>query len=161
MKFRINKLLNPWVIFCVWGLLWVARLRLVADYYQRTYELGYYPPEADSIAIPIMGNAMMTIVLAPVFAGLLWFLLRRSPAERRTWLAWNRKRWGISLAWTVPFVAFALSVLFGLVEDIRIRLFFNVVADVCWFFFWFAVRAVVVSRIPDGVPQTSNSCQAA
>jgi len=98
MKLRAAKLLNPWLIFSAWLILWAGRLLLVPAYYQRTLELDYYPPEADSIAIPIAANGMATILFAPVFAGLLWLLLRRSPIERRMWLAWNRKRWVISLA---------------------------------------------------------------
>lgn len=156
MKFRANILLNPWLVFCVWLVLWAARLRLIPDYYQRTFELGYYPPEADTIAIPIAGNGIMTILLAPVLAVVFWLLLRRSPVERRTWLAWNRKRWIISLAWTVVFVACALSVISGLAEDIRIRLPFNALADIGWLFLWLAVRAVVVSRICDRDSQTPN-----
>lgn len=156
MKFRTNMLLNPWAIFSMWLVLWVGRLRLIPDYYQRTFELGYYPPEADTIAIPIASNGIVTIVLAPVFAGVLWLLLRRSSADRRTWLAWNRKRWIISLVWTVLFVACAVSVLSGLAEDIRIGLVFNALADIGWFFLWLAVRALVVSRISDRDSQTPN-----
>lgn len=138
-------------------MLWAGRLRLIPDYYQRTFELGYYPPEADTIAIPIAGNGIMTIILAPFFAVVLWLLLRRSPVDRRTWPAWNRKRWIVSLAWTVLFVGCALSVLSGLVEDIRIGLLLNALADVGWFFLWLAVRAVVVSRISDRASQMPNT----
>jgi hypothetical protein len=148
MKFCAKTLLNPWLIFSAWGVLWVGRLWLIPAYYQRTWELGYYPPEADSIAIPIAGNGIMTIVIAPFFAVLLWALLRRSPSDRRTWLAWDHKRWVISLVWTVVFAAFALFTLPGLREDIRAQLPINALADVVWFFLWLAVRAVVVSRIP-------------
>ena len=63
MKFRANILLNPWVILCGWLVLWAGRLRLIPDYYQRTFELDYYPPEADAIAIPIASNGIMTILL--------------------------------------------------------------------------------------------------
>jgi hypothetical protein len=148
MKFRANIILNPLMIFALWLLLWAGRLWLIAAYYQRTWERGYYPPKADTIAIPIAGNGVMTIMLAPVFAGALWLLLRRSPVERRTWLAWSRKHWVVSLVWTVPFCLFSLSVLPGFAEDVRIKLPLNAAADVGWFFFWLAVRAVVVSRIP-------------
>jgi hypothetical protein len=147
MRFNINALLNPWLIFCAWLFLWAARLRLIADYYQRTFELGYYPAEADTIAIPIASNGVMTILLAPVFALVLWLLIRRSIAERRRWFAWNRKRWILSLTWTLLFSAFALLILPGLAEDIRIRLPLNAIADVGWFLFWLAIRALVVSRI--------------
>lgn len=148
MKLHPNKLLNPWVVFAFWAVLWFGRLRLIPAYYQRTFDLGYYPPEGDTIAIPIAANGIMTIVIAPVFAIVLWLLLRRSPAERRTWFAWNRQRWVLSLIWTALFVAFALMALAGLKEDIHIKLYLNSLADVGWFFFWLAVRAVVVSRIP-------------
>lgn len=151
MKFRANIVLNPWVIFSVWLLLWAGRLWLIPAYYQRTFELGYYPPDADTIALPIASNAVMTILLAPVFAGALWLLLRHSRVERRTWFAWCRKRWVISLGWTLLFCFLSLEVLSGFAEDVRIRLPLNALADICWFILWLAVRAVVVSRIsPNG-----------
>ena len=156
MKFRTNALLNPWAIFFLWLVLWAGRLRLIPDYYQRTWERGYYRPDADSIAIPIAAEAAMTVLLAPVFAGALWLLLRRSSLERRIWFAWNRERWVISLAWTLLFSALALLILPTLAEDIRIGLPFNAVADVGWFFLWLAVRAVVVSRISDRGPRTPD-----
>ena len=148
MKLRTNTLLNPWLIFCAWLVLWAGRLWLIPAYYQRTFDLGYYPEEADSIAIPIAGSFISTIILAPIFALALWLLLRRSPVERRTWFAWERKRWIISLAWSVLFGVFAGMSLWNLREDIHVRLPFNALADVAWFFMWFAVRALVISRIP-------------
>jgi hypothetical protein len=160
MKFRANTLLNPWVIFCIWLVLWAARLRLIPDYYQRTWELGYYPPEADTIVIPIAGNVVLTILLAPVFALALWLMLRRSSFERRIWLAWHRRRWVVSLAWTLLFSSLAILTLPTLAEDIRIGLPINAVADVGWFFLWLAVRAVVVSRIPEGGLTPNEASQA-
>jgi hypothetical protein len=148
-----NRLLNPWLIFCVWLLLWVGRLWLIPRYFERTLELGYYPPEADSITIPIMANGMLTVVLGPVYAIVLWLLLRRSPIERRSWLGWNHNRPIISLAWTILFGALAALIVQQLVEDIRIGLYWNALADVGWLALWLAVRAMVVSRIRDRNPQ--------
>ena len=99
----MNFLLNPWLIFLVWPALWCARLRLVPLYFERTLALGYYPPEADSIAIPIVGNIIATYVGAPLFAIVLWFFLRRSTSQRRRWFAWCGERWGWSLLWTILF----------------------------------------------------------
>jgi hypothetical protein len=160
---RANTLLNPWLVFCAWLLLWGGRLWLIPTYYQKTWELGYYPPEADTIAIPIASNGVMTVVLAPFLALALWLLLRRPPVERRTWLAWNRQRWVISLALTVLFGFFALVTLPNLREDIHIHLPLNALADVGWFFLWFALRAVAVSRIPPREvhrPSPNNPLQA-
>src|SRR6476646_8127516 len=103
MKIRADALLKPWLIFCGGLTLWAARLWLIPFYYQKTLELGYYPPEADSIAIPVVYHAFMTIVLAPVLTLCLWLLLRRSSADRRTWFAWNRSRWVLSVLWTALF----------------------------------------------------------
>ena len=156
MKFRETILLNPWVLFCAWLLLWTSRFWLIPAYYQRTLELGYYPPESDTIVIPIAGNAIMTILLAPVFAGALWLLLRGSHQELRTWLTWNPKRWIPSLAWTLVFGALALSVIPRFVENVRIRLYLNALADIGWLVLWLGVRAVVVSRITSAGPGSQS-----
>jgi hypothetical protein len=164
MKLRANALLNPWVIFCAWAVLWAGRLWLIPVYYQKTSELGYYPPEADSIAIPVVSHAFMTVIVAPFFAAALWLLLRRSSVDRRIWCAWNRQRWVLSLMWSVLFVLFALTTLLILRDDVRARLPLNALADVCWFLLWLAVRAVVVSRIPpprSQGPAPNNLLQAA
>lgn len=159
MKFHPNKLLNPWVIFGLWVVLWLGRLWLVPAYFQRKLDLNYYPPEGDTIAIPIAGNEVMTIFVAPVFAIGLWLLLRRSESSHRSWLAWNRQRWVLSLIFSIPFVFFALLALTGLREDLQLKLYLNSLADIGWFFFWLALRAVAVSRIPSdsGVSRTKSS----
>jgi hypothetical protein len=147
MKYRANALLNPRVIFCAGVVLWAGRFWTFPAYMQRTFELGYYPPEGDTIELPMAGNAIFNLIIAPVFAMALWLLLRKSKPERRSWFSWHRERWALSSMWTVIFGVIALAALLPLGEDIRINLPFNALLDVAWFFFWLAMRGVVVSRI--------------
>jgi hypothetical protein len=139
--------LHPRFLFWLWVLLWFGRLYLVPIYYVRTQALGYYPPHADSIAIPVVGNIMFTIITAPFIAWGFRSFFRASPAQYRSWFNWCSARPVASLAWTLLFCACALFSLQSFRESIAIDLPLHAVADLCWTFFWLATRSIVVSRL--------------
>jgi hypothetical protein len=86
----IVRCLRPVFVFLFTCFLWIIRIPLVQAYYERTLHLGYYRPDADSISIPIAGEAVATFVLFPILAILLLLLLWHFP-PRCSWLAWNKK----------------------------------------------------------------------
>lgn len=51
-----NRGLHGWLIGLFVLGLWWTRFFTVPEYFQRTYELGWYPPDGDSIGIPIAGK---------------------------------------------------------------------------------------------------------
>lgn len=102
----------------------------------------------------------MTILAAPVFGLVIWLLLRDSPVERRDWLGWDREHLITSSLWTALFAVFAVITLLTLREDVKIRLPLNALADVGWLYVWFAMRAVVISRVGKD-PEANHPVQAA
>ncbi len=140
------RLSYTWLIGALFMTLWACRWFLVPRYFERTAQLGYYPPEADAIILPIVGNCFSTILLSPIWLIFLWLTLRQSPQTPR-WFAWNRSRWGWSLFWTSITIVFIYASLESMVENIRISLPVNAIADALWACAWFLLRGVVVSRL--------------
>src|SRR5438105_1541285 len=98
---------------------------LVQAYYERTLRLGYYRPDADSIAIPIAGEAVATFILFPALALCLFLILRRFPA-RCSWLAWNKAHWGWSAFWTLLFGLLIFLTAHYMLENVHLGLQRNV-----------------------------------
>lgn len=144
-KMTIHRLraLSIFILACS---LWAARMPLVQAYYERTLRLGYYPPEADSIGIPIASEAILTALLAPVLALCLWLVLRRSP-PRYTWLAWSSGHRVWSGFWTLLFGLFICQTGLFLLENLRIGLPLNALANAGWAMIWLELRAAVVSQL--------------
>ena len=72
--------------------------------------LGMYPPNADSIAIPIFQSSFLTIIFSPVMALYLYLAVRNYKANVKIFSWKNSKRYILSLIFTTPF--FILSILF-------------------------------------------------
>ena len=126
--------------------LWAVRIPLVQAYYERTLRLGYYRPDADSIAIPIAGEAISTFMLFPVLAIFLFLILRCFPA-RCSWLAWSKKQWIWSAFWTLLFGLFIYQTADYLTENVQIGLQPNALVNIGWILVWLELRAVVVSKL--------------
>jgi hypothetical protein len=71
--------------------LWCSRVFTCPEYFERTYELGWYQSAGDSIDIPIAGNFVATVFATPLIALALWLTLRRFPS-RVGLLAWSEER---------------------------------------------------------------------
>lgn len=125
--------------------LWWSRMYTVPEYYERTYELGWYRWDGDAIAIPIAGSALATMFATPFVAVTLWLVLRRFPARVRL-LAWSKRRNGSSLLWTAGCAALCYVEITNLVEAARLRLPLTFAATLSWLATWLLLRAVLVSR---------------
>lgn len=66
-----------------------------------------YPPEADSIMIPIMYFVMLWLAAAPFYWTGVWFALRRYPGSVSL-VAWNSGRPSWSVLWTIAAAAVAI-----------------------------------------------------
>jgi len=91
------------VLAVAWFLFLTAPLA-VACYFDVERRLGAYPPDADTIAIPILGFVALWAATAPVTWGFVWLCVRRYPG-RVPLAAWNRDRPVWSAAWTLAVVA--------------------------------------------------------
>ncbi|HLM60641.1 MAG TPA: hypothetical protein VK308_07555 [Pyrinomonadaceae bacterium] len=76
----------------------------LVEWYFYTTELarGSFPPDADSIAIPLFRFIIVWVLGAPVAALLIWFALRDYPGAVSLF-AFNRARSLWSAAWTLVF----------------------------------------------------------
>ncbi len=94
-----------WLIWSLSTVLWVAHPFIMMKYLEVTQRLGWYPPEADSIGIPIVGGFLLAIVGYPVM-----FVLCRK-ATRCLTTPFSLFRWDTSRPWRsalVSLVFFAL-----------------------------------------------------
>jgi hypothetical protein len=113
-------------------------------FYERTLELDWYPPDGDAIAIPIAGNASLTLLGLPVLAAILWRVVRRCPPWISL-LAWDPHRMGASVAWTM-LTGFMVALRIDSARlSARLGLPAEVVVDCAWVGVWLLLRAVLVS----------------
>ena len=68
-------------------------------YYETNLRRGVYPPEADSIGIPIMQFMAGWLVTLPVVLAFIWFALREYPGSV-SFLAYNSTRPAWSAVWS-------------------------------------------------------------
>ncbi len=137
---------HPALVFAGACALWITRMPLVTAYYERTQQLGYYPPEADSIGIPIASNAVVTVMLFPAIVLGLWLILRNFPACY-SWLAWNKNHWFMSAFWTA-ICGYLLYLTFDYGrENWQIGLPLNVLSNCGCLLLWFELRAIITSKL--------------
>jgi len=138
-------------VLFAWGVgtfvlgLWWSRLFTVPEYFERTYELGWYPPEGDAIAIPIAGNAIVTLFVSPILILILWLILRRFPTRVRV-LAWSNEHIGSSLLWTALCALLCYFEIGKLIEAARLAMPITGVTALLWLAVWILLRAILVSR---------------
>jgi hypothetical protein len=137
---------RPAFVFLLVCALWGVRIPLVQAYYERTLHLGYYPPEADSIGIPIAGEAITTFVLFPVLVACLTLILRRFPTPC-SWLAWSKRQWVWSAFWTLLCGLLIYQTADFLMDNLHLGLQRNALANAGWMLVWVELRAVIVSKL--------------
>jgi hypothetical protein len=128
--------------------LWWTRVFTVPEYFERTFELGSYPPDGDSIGIPIAGNFVATVFATPFVAVALWLALRRFPTRVR-WLAWSDEQIGSTLLWTAAATLLCYLETTNLIDAVQLRLPLTFITTLMWIATWIFLRAVLVSRALD------------
>ena len=150
MQLRLPS--SPWFFTIILSGLWIANISLVSNYFNRTQELEYYSPEADSIGIPIAGNAAFTIILAPVIALLIYRIHKKYPKHCGIFI-WRKDRLAASSVITLISIGAFLILISSLIEDIRIELPKNAAADLLWIYVWITLRAVWISLLKPRVTE--------
>ena len=85
-------------------------------FYQHELERGAYPTDADSIGIPIAASVFGWLLLTPLIAWIVWWLVWRGSPARFSWLAFDRGRMTWSIAWTIGLTCFAFAELWSASE---------------------------------------------
>ena len=113
-------------------------------YYHWMADRGAYPPEADSIAIPIAGELIGWMLWAPCFCVALTILfLGHAPPYR--FLAWDASRRSKSVAVTGLCLFFATSVVLNMPYAWSWGNYAEVAYGFWWAVFWLIVRSAWLS----------------
>lgn len=125
--------------------LWFARLSASEEFYTLTAELDWYPPEADSIGIPIFADAMLTYFGSPVVLLAVVLVLIPFPKNFRLFTSPEHgRRWNL---------LFTIGATWLIYEEVRQLLIFLEIGaaysaklQVGWIAVWVLLRDVLVVR---------------
>jgi hypothetical protein len=150
---------KPWLLWAGAMLLWISHPILYTKYLIITQDLGWYPPEADSIGIPMLGMMMFSFFGFPFWVILCLRVFRMYPRSARL-LEWSNQRQGYSLKITL---IFGLLVMMNIWDGIGyLRLYCEMrtsdLADVSvfaicmaigsggWATIWLAMRSCLIAK---------------
>ena len=151
---------RSWSLWTLATFLWCGFPFRSSDYFAITQMLGHYPPESDSIILPIAGNFLGAIVGLPFWIGLCVLVLRRYPGSTNlACIAKDHPKKEILTALVVlpllllsPLLAINnLSVgkevlrssLNAEFPHFKILMFMNAFVSCMWGYLWIAFRATV------------------
>ena len=150
---------RPWLLWTVAMLLWVAQPILYGKFLIITQQLGWYPVEADSIGIPLIGMAMMSLLGFPVWVILCLRAFRKYPRGARLF-EWSRRNAGYSLGITI---AFSLCVVVNVLNaisyfqlyrqmreselaEISVFAIYLMIGSSGWAIIWLAMRSCFIAK---------------
>lgn len=147
------------LIWCLSTLLWVAHPFLMIGFYEVTQHLDWYPPEADSIGIPIAGGFLIAVLGYP-FLFVLCCAASVAAQPPLRFLSWDRSRpWRSSLI-SALFGILALFSLesafysYKLLQEIRASelkdrqdvAVYRIVFSLGWVLLWLTLRSCFMSH---------------
>ncbi len=116
-------------------------------HYQWMQRQGAYPPEADSIGIPIFGGIFIWLFWAPILGSIFWSVLKDYSPPLNL-LAWDTKRKFRSFAFTTLFTILAALAGMSIPGALEWNSTISLGSSIWWIFIWFFMRALVVGRRP-------------
>ena len=96
----MTTLKSKWYFALLAAVLYVTAPLVDASYYVIQQGRGAYPPDADTIAIPIFQFAIALLIVSPVYAVAVWLAIR-SYQGGRSLLAFDTTRPVRSVLWSV------------------------------------------------------------
>ena len=132
-----------WLVAGLMTIWWIATPAVDAAYYSTQARRGAYPPEADSIGIPIGQSVAGWLLLTPVILLLVFLALRRAPG-RVELLGFDRSTFAgriWSAVWTVLLLAFAGSEAWFAVRSLQDAMWLDVAHSVLGVCVALALRA--------------------
>ena len=116
-----------------------------ALFYWIQRERGAYPPNADTIAIPIYYFTQALLWLAPVYALLTWAALRKYVGGR-SWWEFDTDRWLVSAFWTLLYGGLAAQNVYEAGHSALMRMPVSVLCALLWAYLFLCVRASLAGR---------------
>ncbi|MBN1182336.1 MAG: hypothetical protein JXB49_08630 [Bacteroidales bacterium] len=80
------KILAMYIAF-----IWFCSPIVEAIYYSTELKRGSYPPESDTVIIPIMQFTISWFLLTPLIVAFVWWLVKHYPGKVSL-LSWNREK---------------------------------------------------------------------
>jgi len=145
VRFLTSTPRRAWPLAVAGVLLYASAPLFAIAYYGEMLRKDAYPPDADSIAIPISEDIRAAFLFAPIFVGLLVLSLRNYPGSVSL-RAWNRARPLWSWICTVVFAVLIAATATALIDAWRWRLPLEVLNVALWVWLLLALRAVMVAR---------------
>lgn len=135
---RENSKSDKWILFGrKTGFVVFALATLLAapyacyNYFNVTYERGYYPSDADSIAILICSYFIAWLFMAIMVMAKVVSLLKHYPAEVLMVL-WSKKQPRRCMGWTMVILIIVVFKICSCVGMIKDNMAFNAVYDAAW-----------------------------
>jgi len=145
MRFLTQTPPKAWQLALVALIIYASAPLFAIAYYGEMLRKGAYPPDADSIGIPIYENNRAAIILAPVFCAILFIILWRYPGSVPLF-AWNATRRVWSWVSTGLFAVLIAITAAGFIEVWQWKLAIGFVNLALWIWLLLLFRATVVSR---------------
>lgn len=138
---------------------WVTAPGLSEKYFTITQALGWYSPDADTIALPIAGNYIFAVIGFPFWLILCYFAFTQFPSSQSIF-AWDPRHWVYS---SVTTIIFALLMLFNALEFVgyfplyreivsngdprdAIHVIFLCIASAGWILTWLCMRSCFIAK---------------
>jgi len=149
--------------------LWIVHPFIMSKYYMATQRLNWYPPEADSIGIPIIGGFITSLVILPLFIFICYRATSRIPTSLKM-LEWNKKRvWKSTIITTIfgILIFFSLSSIYysyDLLEEIKNASLtqyefvpiIRMILSLGWILLWMLLRSCFLSQETQQIPAQQN-----
>ena len=120
-------------------------------YYDRLLASGTLSPDADSVAIPMFGDIVLTVFFTPFVIAITWLCLRNYNAGTKL-LAWRVDRPVRSFAATLVCITMAITIIAATITDFRKAMpsyeYILTYYSLIWIPWLLWLRAAVIEQMP-------------
>lgn len=142
-------------LFCLGAIL--TQPWFTSHYYSWMLEQNAYPPDADSIAIPIMANLMAWIVWGPALGTGLFFVFRKLKPPFRIFV-WDEekklKSWLISIGCLIPIALLVYEAMRSVPWKNHVEIGYSI----WWISVWLLIRAALLTEKEPKPVSTGRGC---
>ena len=140
---QISTPTKRWHYLLLVNLIWFSIIPIAIFYYSRLLNEGAFPPDADSIGIPIIQTAITVFSGAPFLNVFLWFTSRRYPGSISVFCS-SGSRGSRYWIWTVLAILGAGLVVFVFMDSALHADWEWAIASLPWLYVCAATRAIVL-----------------
>jgi hypothetical protein len=150
---QIRTPTKRWQYVLFVNLLWFSIIPIAIFYYSRLSNEGAFPPEADSIGIPIIETAITVFVVAPFLNAFLWFASRQYPGSISIFYSGGSRRSRYWICTSLATLGVGLSI-FACADSAFHADWEWAIASLPWLYVFAATRAIALQP---AIPSPSNA----